>query len=187
MKKMKNLKKSISLAISLVMTIVLVQAKNIESKILPIKQNTTVESSTNRIFYELMYKIQHGKALQIEVASMSINKSRNPYLNSYTAYGKAFLVKENSTTLKTDRNVSMAFSDRNNFTGAKTFENFKIYGSTNTIKVELKLVTWGNKTIVLRNVLIRKEPQGYFITGRVNDGNRTVYYTLGIFEVQTII
>lgn len=187
MKKMKNLRKTIGLAISLFMTIAFLQAKNIENNLLPIKPNTSIKSPINRIFYELMYKIQHGKALQIEVASMSINKSRKPYLNSYTSYGKAYLAKENSTTLKTDRNVSMEFSDRNNFTGRKTLEGIKIYGATNTIKVEIKLVTWGNKTIVLRDVKIHKDGFGYFITGRVTDGNRTVYYTLGIFEVQTII
>jgi hypothetical protein len=184
---MKNLRKTIGLGLLLVMTITFLQAKSVDNNILPLKTSSTTYATTNRIFYELMYKIQHGKALQIEVASMSINKSRKPYLNSYTAYGKAYLVKENSTTLKTDRNVSMAFSDRNHFAGAKTLESIKIYGATNIIKVEIKLVTWGNKTIILRNVNIRREPQGYFITGRVTDGNRTVYYTLGIFEVQTII
>jgi len=188
---MKNLKKTICLAISLIMTIALVQAKNGNNKVtLPVsKKNNIINiNPTNRIFYELMYKINHHKCLQLEVSSMSINKSRNrSYMNSYTSYGSGSLIKENNYTLKSARSVNMEFSDRKNFAGPKTRESFKIYGRTNTISVEIKLESWGNKTIVLRNVEIHKDGFGYFITGRVTDGNRTVYYTLGIYEVVCLI
>jgi hypothetical protein len=185
---MKNLRKPICLAISLFMTITLLQAKNVENNIVLVKKNNTVEAFTNPIFYELMYKINHSKCLQLEVSAMSINKSRNQsFMNSYTSYGRESLIKENNYTLKSARSVNMEFSDRNNFAGAKTRESFKIYGRTNTISVEIKLETWGNKTIVLRNVEIHKDGFGYFITGRVTDGNRTVYYTLGIYEVACLI
>jgi len=185
---MKNLRKQICLAISLFMTIALIQAKNVENNILPIKQNSSIEALTNPIFYELMYKINHSKCLQLEVSSMSIKKSSNQkFMNSFTSYGRESLIKENNYTLKSARSVNMMFSDRNNFAGAKTRESFKIYGKTNTISVWIKLETWGNKTIVLRNVKIYKDGFGYFITGRVTDGNRTVYYTLGIYEAECLI
>jgi len=185
---MKKLRKTIYITISLFMTITLSQAKNAGNNILPIKQKTKIETLTNPIFYELIYKINHHKCLQLEVSSMSIYKSsKQNFLNSYTSYGRGSLIKENNFTLKTIGSVKMEFSDRNNFSGAKTLENIKIYGRTNTISVEIKLATWGNKTIVLRDVKIHKDGFGYFITGRVTDGNRTVYYTLGIFEVACLI
>ena len=188
---MKNLKTTICLAISLIMSVALVQAKNSNrEKTLPISKENSIISimPTNRVFYELMYKLNHKKCLQLEVSSMSISKSRNrSFMNSYTSYGRESLIKENSYTLKSAHSVKMEFSDRNNFAGPKTRESFKIYGRTNTISVEIKLETWGNKTIVLRNVEIHKDGFGYFITGRVTDGNRTVYYTLGIYEVVCLI
>ncbi|MGV6845239.1 MAG: hypothetical protein ACWA42_03830 [Lutibacter sp.] len=145
-------------------------------------------ATTNPIFYELMYKLNHHKCLQLEVSSMSINKyGSRKFMNSYTSYGKTSLVKENNTTIKSFHSALMEFSDRKNFQGPKTRESFKIYGATNTISVEIKLETWGNKTIVLRNVQIHRDGYGYFITGRVTDGTRTVYYTLGIYEVDCLI
>lgn len=182
---MKNLKnfKTICLTFSLIMTMVLVQAKNGNPiHTLPIKNASAVTNPVNPVFYELMYKLNHNKCLSISVNSVSI---KNKY--SFTSYGTASLIKENATTIKTARSVNMEFSDRNNFKGAKTLENIKIYGRSNQISVWIKLVTWGNKTIVLRNVTIRKERYGYFITGRVTDANRTVYYTLGIYETVCLI
>lgn len=187
---MKN-SKTIYLVISLVMIFVFVQAKN---DTVPEEQSVYLENINtaygNPIFYEIMYKVTHDKCLQIEVSSMSIKKSANrSFMNSFTSYGSESLVKLDNHTLKTARSVNTEFSDRNNFAGAKTLEDIEIYEGTtgDAVGVKIKMVTWGNRSIVLNNVKIHRDGLGYFITGRVTDNNRTVYYTLGIFEVECLI
>lgn len=173
------------------MILVFAQAK---SGIMPHEQSNNTENTKtaygNPIFYQLMYKVTHNKCLQIEVSSMSIKKSANrSFMNSFTSYGIGSLVKLDNYTLKTARSVNTEFSDRNNFAGAKTLEDIEIYeGRTgDAVGVKIKMVTWGNRSIVLNNVKIHSDGFGYFITGRVTDGNRTIYYTLGIFEVECLI
>jgi hypothetical protein len=144
--------------------------------------NKISSTATNPVYAEILNKINHNKCFAVKVTSVSVKN--NTY--AFTSFAKGFLEKKNTYNL-TIKDLTTEFDDRNNFQGAKTHESFDIYNSGNAVGVDLHLKTWGNKTLRLANVKIKKERFGYFITGSVTDGNRTVYYTVGIYETDCLI
>ncbi len=154
----------------------------IYSSNIPSVKNSVANTATNPVYAEILNKINHNKCFAVKVTSVSVKN--NTY--AFTSFSKGFLEKKNTYNM-TIKGLTTEFDDRNNFQGAKTQESFDIYNSGNTVGVNLHLKTWGNKTLRLTDVKIKKERFGYFITGSATDGNRTVYYTIGIYETDCLI
>lgn len=167
--------------IMLTLLFVQVSSLNASNGITPPKlafDNGSAIMASNPVFTELMAILNLNRCLGITVTSTSI---KDKY--SFSSYAVGQLAKKNSTTL-TSGSIQTEFSDRNNFQGAKTRETIEIVntGSSNVVGVNVKMETWGNRTLILSNVVINKRRYGYFITGQITDGNRTIYYTIGIYE-----
>lgn len=141
--------------------------------------NTTSGSTYNQLFNSL----KNGKCYNTKITSVSVKN--NNY--AFTTFSRGFLKIESGYNIDI-KQLQTEFDDKNNFQGAKTIENLTIYkiGSEN-IGVVVNMQTWGNKSIKLKDAKIVKEPYGYFITGKATDGNRTVYYTIGIYETDCLI
>ncbi|OIP50789.1 MAG: hypothetical protein AUK33_06125 [Flavobacteriaceae bacterium CG2_30_34_30] len=143
----------------------------------------TLPIGTNPVFAELYNRIKNGgECFDAKVSSVS-TKNNNYAFVSF-AYG---FIEKDGYNLKTIL-YQTEFDDRNNFQGAKTKEEIAIINTgSNAIGVNVKMITWGNRTLRLTNVNITKESYGYFITGKITDGNRTVYYTIGIYKTTCLI
>jgi len=135
------------------------------------------------VYNQLFNAIKRGKCFSVKVTSVSVKS--NKY--AFTSFSVGFLQIVSGYNIAI-KSLRTEFDDRNNFQGAKTIENLVIYkiGKYN-IGMTVNFKSWGNKTIRLKNVKIVKEPYGYFITGKTTDGNRSVYYTLGIYETTCLI
>jgi len=150
---------------------------NVSSKIITPKPLKSKTIATNAVFTELMAILNIHQCLGVAVTSTSV---KNKY--SFSTFARGQLTKKNAYTLTTS-SLQTEISDRKNFQGTKIRETIDIFKSGNTgIGVNIKMETWGNRTIRLRNVVINKRRYGYFITGQVTDGNRTVYYTIAIYK-----
>jgi len=152
--------------------------------ILPKIHKKTSNINPVYVYNELLNNIKSGKiCYSVKVSSVSVKN--NNY--AFSSFAKGFL------EIKNDHNIAIPgliteFDDRKNFQGTKTRENVEMYyASYNKIGVVVNMQTWGNKSVKLKNVKITKERYGYFITGNINDGNRTVYYTFGIYKTSCLI
>jgi hypothetical protein len=148
-----------------------------------ISQNIS-ELTTDPVYNQLFNSMKSGgKCYNVKVTSVSVKN--NKY--AFTSFSSGFLKIESGYNISI-RSLQTEFDDRNNFQGVKTVENLVIYKKSKyEIGMTVNMSTWGNRTIKLQNVKIAKEPYGYFITGNATDGNRTVYYTLGIYETTCLI
>jgi len=142
------------------------------------------ELTINPVYNQLFNSMKSGgKCYNVKVTSVSVKN--NKY--AFTSFSSGFLKIESGYNIAI-RSLQTEFDDRNNFQGTKTVENLVIYKKNKyEIGMTVNMRTWGNKTIKLQNVKITKETSGYFITGKATDGNRTVYYTLGIYETTCLI
>lgn len=141
-------------------------------------------NTTDPVYNQLFNAIKTGgKCYNAKITSVSVKN--NKY--AFTSFSKGFLRIQSGYNIAIS-GLQTEFDDRRNFQGAKTIENIVIYkrGHDN-IGVSINMKTWGNKTIQLQNAKINREPYGYFVTGKVTDGNRTVYYTIGIYETACLI
>jgi len=148
-----------------------------------IKSSSNV-TSRNPLFNELMAILKAHQCLSVTVSGISLKDK-----SSFTSYGagELSLSNKNNYTL-TAPHIRTELSDRRNFQGATTRETIDIFNrSGNTIGVTVKMETWGNRTIWLRNVEITKRYNRYFISGIVTDGNRTVYYVIGLYKATCLI
>ncbi len=146
--------------------------------------NPISEFTINPVYNQLFNAIKSGrKCYNAKITSVSVKN--NKY--AFTSFSRGFLRIQSGYNIAIN-GLQTEFDDRSNFRGAKTVENLVIYkiGSYG-IGITVNMRTWGNKTIKLKNVKITKEPYGYFITGKATTGNRTVYYTLGIYETTCLI
>jgi hypothetical protein len=146
--------------------------------------NNSVPELIDPVYNQLFNAIKSGrKCYNAKITSVSVKN--NKY--AFTSFSKGFLRIESGYNIAISR-LQTEFDDRRNFQGAKTVENLVVYKiGRSGIGMTVNMKTWGNKTIKLKNVKITKEPYGYFITGNATDGNRTVYYTLGIYETTCLI
>lgn len=134
-------------------------------------------------YNQLFNSLKNGKCYNAKITSVSVKN--NNY--AFTTFSQGFLKIESGYNIDI-KPLQTEFDDRNNFQGAKTIENLTIYKvGSEDIGVVVNMQTWGNKSIKLKDVQITKEPSGYFITGKATDGNRTVYYTIGIYETDCLI
>jgi len=148
----------------------------------PIISKPTV--NLNSVYGQLFNAIKSGqKCYQVKVSSVSTKN--NNY--GFVTYALGNLERDGDTYNLIIKGLSTEIDDRNNFQGAKTEESMVIYTQGNGIGVSVNLKTWGNKTLRLTDVKLNKERYGYFITGKATEGNRTVYYTIGIYEYDCLI
>ena len=146
-------------------------------------ENNIITATTNPIYNELFNRIKNGECFKVKVSSVSTKN--NNY--AFVSYAQGFLQIQSGYNIAISR-LQTEFDDRKNFQGPKTIENLVIYKkSSRDIGMTVNMKNWGNKTIKLQNVKITKERFGYFITGKATDGNRTVYYTLGIYKTDCLI
>lgn len=146
--------------------------------------NSVSNLTTNPVYNQLFNAIKSGgKCYNVKVTSVSVKD--NKY--AFTSFSQGFLQIESGYNIAI-KSLQTEFDDRQNFQGTKTVENLVIYKKDKyNIGMTVNMRNWGNKTIKLKNVKITKETYGYFITGNATDGNRTVYYTLGIYETTCLI
>jgi len=149
-----------------------------------VNHSSISEFTINPVYNQLFNAIKSGgKCYNAKITSVSVKN--NKY--AFTSFSKGFLRIQGGYNIAIN-SLQTEFDDRNNFRGSKTIENLVIYKRDKyNIGMTVNFKTWGNKTIKLKNVKITKEPYGYFITGKASDGNRTVYYTLGIYETTCLI
>jgi len=171
-----------SLLVGLFVQVSTINASNGVIILKPIKLNNV--NTINPVYNQLFNAIKTGgKCYNAKITSVSVKN--NNY--AFTSFSRGFLRIQSGYNIAISR-LQTEFDDRHNFQGPKTIENLVIYKTGNyTIGVEVNMRTWGNKSIKLKNVKINKEPYGYFITGKATDGNRTVYYTIGIYETTCLI
>ena len=144
-----------------------------------------IEHLTSNIsaYKDLFNRIKNGECFNVKVSSVSTKN--NNY--AFVSYAQGFVEKYENDKLKIS-NLNMEFDDRTNFQGPKTNEEIVVTNNhNNVVSLYVKMITWGNRFLTLKNVKITKERFGYFITGNITDGNRTVYYTLGIYKTDCLI
>ncbi|MCF6182589.1 hypothetical protein [Lutibacter sp.] len=181
-----NYLKAIKSGLFLIITIFFLKANSINAsngKLLKFN-NSISEITIDPVYNQLFNAIKSGrKCYNVKVTSVSVKN--NNY--AFTSFSVGFLRIQSGYNIAIS-GLQTEFDDRSNFRGAKTVENLVIYKNGKySIGMTVNMRTWGNKTIKLKNVKITKEPYGYFITGKATDGNRTVYYTLGIYETTCLI
>lgn len=182
-----NYLKVIKSGLFLIITIFFLKANTINAsngKLLNLTNNFVSEITIDPVYNQLFNAIKSGrKCYNVKVISVSVKN--NNY--AFTSFSVGFLKIESGYNIAI-KSLQTEFDDRRNFQGSKTIENLVIYKKDKyNIGMTVNFKTWGNKTIKLKNVKITKEPYGYFITGKATDGNRTVYYTLGIYETTCLI
>jgi len=138
----------------------------------------TLPTGTNPVFAELYNRIKNGgECFGAKVSSVSTKN--NNY--AFVSFAHDPLLEIDGYNLK--MGLATEFDDRNNFQGTPTQEEIAIINTgSNAIGINVKTITWGNQTLRLTHVNIAKESYGYFITGKITDGNRTVYYTIGVYK-----
>ena len=143
----------------------------------------TLPIGTNPVFAELYNRIKNGgECFGAKVSSVSTKN--NNY--AFVSFAHDPLLEIDGYNLK--MGLATEFDDRNNFQGTPTQEEIAIINTgSNAIGINVKTITWGNQTLRLTHASITKESYGYFITGKITDGNRTVYYTIGIYKTTCLI
>ncbi|MGV6845240.1 MAG: hypothetical protein ACWA42_03835 [Lutibacter sp.] len=181
---MKNSKSKKFNVLLLALAILLVSNLNASNSIF-YKNNHLLNSefTIDPIYNQLFKALKNGKCYNVKVTAVSVKN--NNY--AFTSFSQGFLHIVSGYNIEI-KSLRTEFDDRNNFQGAKTIENLVIYKKDKYhIGMTVNMKNWGNKTIKLKDVKIAKEPYGYFITGKATDGNRTVYYTLGIYQTNCLI
>lgn len=142
----------------------------------------TLPAGTNPVYAELYNRIKNGgECFGAKVSSVSTKN--NNY--AFVSFAHSPLLGIDGYNLK--MGLATEFDDRSNFQGAPTQEEIAIINTgSNAIGINVKTITWANRTLRLTNTEITKERFGYFITGKITDGNRTVYYTLGVYKTDCI-
>lgn len=146
-----------------------------------IEQFESFDLPNSTIFNEIIQKLnEDGKCMIVQVSSTSILK-KGSNERAFTTFSTGHLKKITNSTIKADR-LQTSFSDREFFQGQKTVENISLKIVNNSFKIMVNFQTWGNANVTLDDPIIAKGQNGYFATGRYFDGQKSMQYTIAIYE-----
>ena len=134
-------------------------------------------------FQHMLKAIQKSCDYDMNFTGNTVRRRSSGKSYSYTFHDSAKLGDDAvvKNTLKR-RLGNIAFSDRNFFQGNKDYSTveFKIVGSR--VDMIITSHTWGGGKKTIRNVNVKKESFGYFITGKHTNSRSTTYYTISIYR-----